>query len=585
MSRFSDELLDRVRQAAPLELVVEDYVTLKKAGKHLKALCPFHEEKTPSFVVSPETGLFYCYGCHKGGNVFTFLMEMENLPFPDAVRQIAERFGVPLPSQVASGEGADILSVNRWAAELYGRFLLAEPGGRPAREYLRGRTLAGESIRGFGLGASPDEWQFLVNAAHREGIPPGVLLEAGLAIKRRDGTGLLDRFRNRLMFPLHSPAGQVVAFAGRVLPGNPDDAKYVNSPETAAYHKSRFIYGMHQARRAMSDKGRALLVEGYFDVIRCHERGFTEAVAVSGTALSPEQVSLLRRKAPEVIVMFDGDDAGQSAAERAVGLLLEDSLPCRVACLPKGEDPDQVLQAHGAEALDAFIAKALPAVQFLVARAQKTARRDRDIVHAVGPTLARIPDPLLREEMAGELAQALGFTRDAVLASLRQVKQSRRASAPGTASHRMTAWEEQVCRHLLLRPAERGSILEDIAPSDFVSPLLRRLYEWIALHGGDLEARKVVDKIEDTALKRVATGLTVSETPLGPVEKDVMRFKIEKLVRAMREVRQRIEAAESNGASREVQALLAELTDLGATVDGLRCTLSGMSSLPCRPGS
>lgn len=584
MTRFADDLLDRIRQAAPLESVVEDYVALKKAGKHLKGLCPFHQEKTPSFVVSPETGLFYCYGCHKGGNVFTFLMEVENLQFPDAVRQIADRFGVPLPSQGTPREGADVLSVNRWAADLYTKFLLAEAGGRAAREYLRGRRLAPESIRTFGLGASPDEWQFLVNAAQRDGVRQDLLLDAGLAIKRRDGSGLLDRFRHRLMFPLHSPAGQVVAFAGRVLPGSSDDAKYVNSPETTAYHKSRFVYGMHQARRTMGERSRVLLVEGYFDVIRCHERGFTETVAVSGTALTADQVGLLGRKVPEVVVMFDGDNAGQAAAERAVGILLEGSLQCSVVCLPQGNDPDQLLLAQGAEALSAFIDKASSAVQFLVARARARARRARDIVHAVGPTLVRIPDPLLREEMASELARTLGFTKEAVLASLRRTEQ-KRPSSGATPARRAMAWEEQVCRHLLLRPAERGPILEDIAPSDFASPLLSRLCEWIAAHGGNLEARKVVEGLDDDDLKRVATSLVVSETPLGPVEKDVTRFRIEKLVRAMRDVRQRINAAESGGATREVQALLAELSGLGATVDGLRSSLSGMSSLPCRPGS
>jgi DNA primase len=586
MARFSDELLDRLREAAPLELVVEDYVALKKSGKHLKGLCPFHTEKTPSFTVSPDTGLFYCYGCHKGGNVFTFLMEVESLSFPDVVRQLAERFGVALPSDGTAREGMDILAVNRWAADVFQRFLLSDQAGSSAREYLRGRNLQPDSIRAFGLGASSGQWQFLVTKAERDGIPAGLLLEAGLAVRRRDGSGLLDRFRDRLMFPLHSPSGQVMAFAGRTLPGSTDEAKYVNSPETSAYHKGKYVFGMFQARKAMSEKGRALLVEGYFDVMRCHERGFSEAVAVSGTALTADQVTLLRRKTAEVIVMFDGDAAGQTAAERAVGLLFEGSLPCRVVVLPEGDDPDSFLVSRAPEEFEGVLAGACPAVQFLVTRAQKRKRRARDVVHAVAPVMARIQDPLLREETARELARVLGFTPDAVLAAIRQVEREGQPSARGSpAPRRPAAWEEQVCRHLLLRPAERAHILDEVTSGDFASPDLRRLCQWIVEHAGDKDVRTVIEEIEDVDLRTRATALAVSETPLGPVEKDVVRFRIEKLVRIMRETREKISAAEASGATREVHALLAELNDLGGAVDGLRRALGSAAGVSERSES
>lgn len=576
MARFSEELLDRIREAAPIESVVEDYVTLKKSGKHLKGLCPFHTEKTPSFTVSVDSGLFYCYGCHKGGNVFTFLMDMENLTFPEAVRRLSERFGVPLPATPEGQGGTDILSVNKWAMEVFQRFLLAEPGGRAARDYLRDRKISARAIRSFGLGAAPSQWHYLVDKAQQDGIPSEPLLEAGLVIKRRDGTGLLDRFRDRLMFPLQGASGQIVGFAGRVLPGNPDEAKYVNSPESPAYHKSRFVYGMYHARKAMGEKGRLLLVEGYFDVIRCHEMGFEEAVAVSGTALTAEQVALLRRKAAEAVVMFDGDSAGQAAAERAVGFLLEGSLPCRVAVLPEGEDPDSLLLSRGAAGLQAVVDQAVGAVQFLVASAQKKTRHARDVVHAVGSVLARIPDPLLREELARELARSMGFTPSAILAAMGQPKPALPASRVPAGGGR-PAWEEQVCRHLLLRPAEREHVLEEITPVDFTDPVLRQLCEWIAAHAHDMDVKHVIEALSDPDLKREATSLVVSETPLGPVEKDVTRFRIEKLLRAMRDLRQRAKEAESCGATREVQALLAELNDLGATVERLRRVLGGPS--------
>ena len=584
MARFSDELLQRIREAAPIEQVVEDYVALRKTGKHLKGLCPFHAEKTPSFTVSPDTGLFYCYGCHKGGNVFTFLMEIESLSFPDAVRQIAERFGVPLPSSQYDRDGMDILTVNRWAQEVFHRFLVGEPAGRVARDYLHERKLTPQSIQAFGLGAASGQWQFLVNKAAQEGVPPDLLMQAGLVIKRRDGSGLLDRFRDRLIFPLHSPSGQVVGFAGRVLPGNPDEAKYVNSPETAAYHKSRFIYGVFQGRKTIAEKARVLLVEGYLDVIRCHEAGFGEAVAVSGTALTAEQVDMLRRKVPEVIVMFDGDSAGVAAAERAVGLLLEGSLPCRIVVLPDGEDPDSFLRTRAAADLEVLVDSAATAIQFLVSRAQEQKTRARDVVHAIGPMLARIPDPLLREEAARELARTLGFTPEAVLTAMGRAEQRHATPRVDSPAERPTAWEEQVCRHLLLRPAERAYILDEISPSDFTNPLLRQLCEWVLAHAGALEVKRVVETMEDPDLRREATRLVVRETPLGPVEKDVTRFRIEKLVRTMRDLRQRVKRAEAAGAARELDALLAELNDVGAAVDGLRTILGGPSSSSRRMG-
>ncbi len=574
MARFSDELLERIRHAAPLELVVEDYVALKKSGRHLKGLCPFHAEKTPSFTVSPDSGLFYCYGCHRGGNVFTFVMDIENVSFPEAVRRVAERFGVPLPRQdLKAGEG--ILTVNRWAQGVYHDFLLRDPGGRQAREYLRERQIRDESIERFVIGAAPAQWQYLVTMAQREGVPSEALLEAGLAVRRRDGTGLVDRFRHRLMFPLHGPSGHVLGFAGRVLPDNPDSAKYVNSAQTAAYHKSHYLYGMYQARKAMAERGHAILVEGYLDAVRCHERGFTETVAVSGTSLTEEQVALLRRKVAEVVVLFDGDPPGRLAAQRALGMLLEASLSCRVAVLPEGEDPDSFLLARGTPALEALLEAAPTAVQYLVAEAQRVTRSPTEVVRRVGPVLSRIRDPLLREEVAGELARTLGFTPRAVLSALGRI-QTRETAGERQVNAPMAAWEEQVCRHLLLRPAERRQILAEVSPGDFEHPMLARLCEEVAAQPPGVDPGRVVQALGDPELRRLATRLAVGDDPLGPVEKDLARFKIERSVRQMRALRAQLRDAERRGSSSEVRALLATLRDLGATVDRIRSTLAGM---------
>lgn len=566
MGRIPGDVVERVREAASIDLVVQDYVSLKRSGKHLKGLCPFHAEKTPSFTVSVENGLFYCYGCHKGGNVFQFLMEVEHIAFPEAVRRLAQRFGVPLREQ-----GADATEVLGWAATVYQRFLREEPEGQPARTYLRQRSIPARVVEEFGLGACPPSWQFLVSKAQREGIPLEVLEKTGLVVRKKDGTGYLDRFRDRLIFPLHGTSGDVLGFAGRVLPGNRDEAKYINSSESSTYHKSRYIYGMYQARKAMAERGRALVVEGYLDAIRCHERGFEETVAVSGTALTPDQVHLLRRRVEEVVVAFDGDRPGRAAARRAVATLLQGSLPCRVAALPEGEDPDSFLCTQGADAFRRLVDTASPAMEFLVASSQRT--RTRDVVAEVTGVVAKIPDPLLREEMARELARVSGFSVSAIM-SVVEGAAVRPASPPPRAVGRPPAWEEQVCRHLLLRPAERVYILDEILPEDFTDPTLARICEWISRHGLDLEAGKIVDALEDQALRQECTKLVMSEAPLGPVDKDVIRFKIEKLVRHMRDLRKRVEEAEGAGAKREVEGLLAQVGEIASEVERLRRMLN-----------
>lgn len=575
MRRYSDEFLETVRQATDIADVISDYVSLKPSGKRLKGLCPFHKEKTPSFTVSSDSGLYYCYGCHRGGNVFNFLIEIESISFPEAVKQLALRAGISLPALSGGDRGTDILSINAWANEIFHGMLLRGTGSsRVAMEYLGQRKISTQSIEQFKLGCAPDRWDFLVSKATEENMPLGRLLEAGLVLKRKDGSGYVDRFRNRLLFALQSPAGEILGFAGRVLPGSDDPAKYVNSPETLTYKKARFIYGFHQARKAIKERGRALLMEGYLDVIQAHQNGFSESLCVSGTALSSEQVEMIRRRVPEVILLFDGDHPGQVASERAVRMFLEGGVLARVGQLPEGEDPDSLLDRRGPDALGSIIEMAKPPMLFLIERVRhEVGGQSRKAVRALLPVLSSIPDPLLKEDAAEELARAFGYSTAAVLSLVRTpAKKMGKSTLPqtGVPEHRGLAWEEQLCRYLLMRPLSREDVFEEISADDFVDERLRALYAWMKAYAGQAHGNDLLTKMEDESIRQLAAAFFLSERPLAPLELLLARARLEHLGRLLRTLREDMREAERIGDTERVRDISAQIQEMSALAEGLK---------------
>ncbi len=412
-----DHKVEEVRAASDVVDIVSDYVRLKKRGSNYFGLCPFHNEKTPSFSVNPSMGIYKCFGCSKGGNVFQFVMEMESIGFPEAVRMLAERAGIPLPEQEAEREQASeiesIFHALRFAARFFYDQLTQTEAGRPALDYLTGRGFVPKTIKNFGLGYAPDRWDALLKEAERNHVEAEVLEKAGLVLPRKEGDGHYDRFRGRAIFPIFSHVGKVLGFGGRIMDAASDQPKYINSPETKVYNKSRVLYGLFQAKHAIRKSEEVILVEGYTDVISLHQAGVENVVASSGTALTAEQVKTLGRYAKRVLLLYDADTAGADAALRGIDLVLSQGYSAYAIALPGGEDPDSYVRENGGEAFREYARKhRQDFVTFIYGLARRRGRLDTpegqaEAMHAILASVARIPDPLMQETFMRRASEVL----------------------------------------------------------------------------------------------------------------------------------------------------------------------------------
>jgi DNA primase len=413
-----DDKLDEIRASADLVDVAGDYVRLKKSGSRYKALCPFHNEDTPSFSVDPEKNLFYCFGCQKGGDVFAFVQEMEGVGFLESARMLADRFGIPLPEDDRDPEAASeteaIYHALRFAARFFYRQLTQTERGRPALEYLKDRGFVPKTIKRFGLGYAPDAWDALLSAAEDEQIDPETLEQAGLVVERKSGNGYYDRYRNRVIFPILSHVGKVLGFGGRILDDDADQPKYINSPETRVYDKSKALYGLYQAKKAIRNEEEVLLVEGYTDVTSLHQAGVEHVVASSGTALTAEQVQTLDRYAKRIILLYDADEAGGRAAVRGMDRVLQEGMGAYAVELPEGEDPDTFVQTEGAEAFADYVEdhqRDMPSFRYHHAErtgALDTPEGQAETMHDIVASIARIPDTLMQETYLRRASDVLG---------------------------------------------------------------------------------------------------------------------------------------------------------------------------------
>ena len=367
--KISQDKVNEIREANDIVDVISQYLTLNKKGQKYFGLCPFHGEKTPSFSVSPDKQMFYCFGCHKGGDIFTFMMEHEKLPFGEALRVLAQRAGIQLDYDKADDakyqEKEAMYHAVRFAANFFYVNLISSAEGRTALEYFKQRGIRGETIKTFGLGYSLNRWDGLMRAARTKSVAEKYLAKSGLIIERDKG-GFYDRFRGRLMFPILDVSGRPVAFgARRIIDDN--SPKYINSPEVIQFYEKRSVlYGLSQARQSIQTEDRALMVEGYMDLISLHQAGIKNVVATSGTALTEEHSRLLSRYTKNVVLLYDGDSAGSRAALRGLDILLENDMSASVVQLPTGEDPDSVIRDRGKSALIEMLKKASPLIEFKV---------------------------------------------------------------------------------------------------------------------------------------------------------------------------------------------------------------------------
>jgi len=443
-----DAKIDEIRERTDIVRVVGDHVELKRKGQNWFGLCPFHSAKTPSFSVHAQKQIFHCFGCHETGDVFGFLMRIEGRPFVDVATDLAKRVGVEIPeggtpeearqARLRRSERERCLELNALVAGLY-RQILSSAAGQPGRDYLRERGLSDETAATFQLGYAPQAWDTLVVALTRRGEPLQLAEKLGLIARRRGGSGYYDRFRGRLLFPLIGPAGEILGFGGRRIGEAGDEPKYINTPETPVYRKGQALYGLHAARHAIRQEGCALLVEGNIDVLSLHQAGHANVVAPMGTALTEQQVRLLRRFTSRVVVLFDGDSAGRQAALGTVPRFLAEDLDARIASVPDGEDPDS-LARRGAEAVAACLRSAVPSVDYaLTSLLENTDRTIPGRVRALteaAPLLTAIRNPSARDLYAGKLAAALDLEVAHVHRALRGAapQPERIASRPQPAS-------------------------------------------------------------------------------------------------------------------------------------------------------
>jgi len=516
----------------------------------MKGLCPFHEEKTPSFSVDPTRQLFYCFGCRTGGDIFKFVQLYEKLEFPEALELLAKRWGVPIPQRPGRGKGEELrdrlLRMNDAAVRHFRSMLEETEAGAACRAYLERRGIDAATAERLQLGYAPDTWEALRGHLLREGFKQEELLKGGLVIERKSGSGQYDRFRGRLIFPIRDVNGRPVAFGGRTL--GDDEPKYINSPETPAYTKGDHLYGLDLAREAIRREGLAIVVEGYLDLVALLQAGFDNAVASLGTAFTPLQARLLGRYTERVIFSYDGDAAGAAATERSVDQLLQKGFEVRVVELPADTDPDDCIRQQGADAYAALVRQAPEYLLYLIRREAATrdlARVEEKVaaVNAVLPHIAKLNSAIERSEWASRLADLLQIEDELVLQELRQAV---RSSTPGvrqraTVERGPSAAETRLVLLLLRSEAERQRCTEQLDQADIegwpVCTIVRTILDRDS-RGERVDHPSVLEALEQDEDRELLTRIAFRDEPEdGPSVADCLEtFRRKRLTREQREL-------------------------------------------------
>ena len=549
MPRIPETIIDQVRLSIDIVDVVGDHVALTRRGKSFVGLCPFHDDSTPSLNVSQEKQIYKCFACGAGGNSFTFLRDIENISFIEAVRQLADRAGIALPdAKPADPDQQEVFDqlyrANELAVKYFHHLLTQDEKAVDAMAYLKNRGINRDIIDAFSLGYAPDQWEGFLQVATRRGFSPQILERAGLVLQREKGSGFYDRFRNRITFPIHAATGRPVAFGARAL--DPDEqAKYINSPETPVYNKSATLYGLWRDRDAIRDAGTALVVEGYMDLIALSQYGIENAVASSGTALTPDHARLLRRYAPKTILIFDGDTAGATAAMRGIGSLFEVGLEVRVVTLPEDHDPDSYVRAHGPDGFSRLTENAAPAIDFLI---EQFAQRDdlstvdgkTRTAHALAELVGRITDSARKQYLIKDIAEKIGIDEEILI---RIAQTQRRSTRPQNGQPEPESYdtrprsERELLTYLMQHPENADSVFNQISPDNFTNGAYRQIANLIARNRQQkqsIEAAHLIDQCNDDRLSRILTDLSLEigiENPNidVPIQDYIHKFQLKSL--------------------------------------------------------
>jgi DNA primase len=523
---------DRVKQQSDIVRVIGDYVRLKKSGQNFSGLCPFHQEKTPSFSVSPVKQMYYCFGCGKGGDVFQFVMELEKAPFPDAVRTVAEKCGIAIPKprerspeeRRENQQRTSLVDMHREAAAFFSKHLLISAEGKAALGYLEDRGLDRESITRFGIGFAPSGGDALCRALKQKFAEKD--LEVSGLVGRDQSGRFYDRFRRRIMFPISNETGKVIAFGGRAM--GDDMPKYMNSPETPIYSKSNTLYHLDRAKEALRHSDFAVLVEGYMDAIAVARAGIGNVVASCGTSLAEPQIKLLSRFTQRIVVNYDPDTAGQAATERSLTLLLEKEFDVRVLALPGGADPDKFIKEQGVDAYAKLLTNSPPYLDYLISRARQmdrtTAQGKVAALNFLMPYVQRLPNRLLRSEWATRIASELRVDEPVLREALRIAANERRSEVKPKAmllTPAVKRVERQLIKMLFEAAEFRERLAQEITQANLHHGLeTRNIFEALiaALAAGEIPDASALSSRLDDKDRRLIFEILFESLPEGTWE-------------------------------------------------------------------
>ncbi|MFZ5649841.1 MAG: DNA primase [Bacillota bacterium] len=534
MGLIPTDIIEDVRIQTDIVSLVGEYVRLEKKGRNYTGSCPFHQERDPSFTVSPEKRMFYCFGCQAGGGAIKFLMMIENLTFSESVRRLASRAGIFIPEpdknrddkKAAREERA--WKTNSQAAEFFHDYLLMSHEAAPAREYLSGRGLTPETIAEFKIGCAPAAWDSLVQHMKRQGCHPREIVEAGLAVENKNR--IFDRFRNRIIFPVADSQGRMVAFGGRVLGPAGKQPKYLNTPETPYFNKGRILYGLHLARSAIKQTGHAVIMEGYMDVVTAHQFGVKNAIASMGTSLTPDQGRLLLRYTRDIYISYDADSAGMRAASRGLDILQQIGCRVRVISMPRDTDPDEFIRKNGAQAWQSLVDRSESLLEYKIRLAQGGKRDVPGILEDVLPNLAEMKSEIELEEGVKTVASRLSISWEAVRGEIRRYKASQRKiwAKPDKIAKNMhniiksgksedaLARAELGILKIIVEKPEMLVFFRSVLGDEFIQDhRLNELYHAVArqIDSGVFEPARLLDELDDSSAALLSRVMVEGEDP------------------------------------------------------------------------
>lgn len=574
MSRISQEVIEQVRQTADILDIISGVVNLKKRGQNYFGLCPFHNEKTPSFSVAPAKEIYHCFGCNAGGNVFRFLMEYEKMTFVEAVKNLGDRYGIKVEFGEDDKNQEELKRLRDFQSTttVFYEKLLSSPEGKPVMKYLQDRGLSKDIIKEFQLGFSPDSWDRLLKLSRKNGIPGKIMDKSGLFTRTQKG--VFDRFRNRLMFPIHNPGGQVIAFGGRTM-DEKDPAKYMNSPETILYSKSRVFYGLDKTQKTIRKAGTSILVEGYMDFLQLYQAGITNVLAVAGTAFTENHVHQIRKLTRKILLMYDGDTAGREASVRAGYLLLRGGIEPLIVTVPNDLDPDDWVRKDGVKAIYEKIKTALPLINYHIqlSGVNKMSPAERSqFTRGMITEVVGIHDNIFRNEILRSISDEMKISeRDihAVADKEHRRKRKRKSEKDVMRPNLFTSKGEKAQLELVKLLAGddltvRQKIRDSVILDYFTVPVLKKLVEFFFSQYEEVDYGAVLQnfetKDEQETIAGILLDLSVPEEVDRTIEDCINSLKSGPFREKIESARMKLREKEKSG--EDVSELLMEISEL-----------------------